>query len=330
LVNWLRQRARLPVPLGAALVLTLFVGGILAGTNALMPQATRLLDAVPRVTHNLERVLNRTALSQSSAIRKATVAAGELQKVANTAVGATPAPNAATPDTSSSEIDLRERLLAGGAAAMRGLGTLVVVIALIYFLLISSHAFKRKLVKISGHTLRQKKLTVQILDDIDQQMQLYLLIQLSTSALVGVATGIVFGAIGLENAAFWGAAAGVLHLVPYVGPGFIVIASAMFAYLQFDKLETVLLVSGSALAIAGVVGLGLVPWLTGRLARLNAVSTFIALLFWDWLWGIPGLLLGIPIMMALMAVCERVDQLVPVAELLSSDAPRKTRASAAA
>src|SRR3546814_4506897 len=93
----------------------------------------------------------------------------------------------------------------------------------------------------------------------------------------------------------------------------------LFAYLQFNSVEITLVVAGGALAIAGLIGLGIVPWLTERVGRINAVATFITLLVWDWLWGVPGLLLGIPIMMAVMAVCERVDSLRPFAELLGAD-----------
>src|SRR3546814_18690620 len=92
--------------------------------------------------------------------------------------------------------------------------------------------------------------------------------------------------------------AAVLHLVPYIGATFIVALSAMFAYLQFNSVEITLVVAGGAHAIAGLIGLGLVPWLTERFVRINAVATFITLLVWDWFWGLPGLLLGIPFLMS--------------------------------
>lgn len=320
-VNWLQRRVRVPLPLGAALVLTLLVTGVVFGANALKPQALQLLDSLPQATRNLEKLLNANAFDRDSAIGKAGVAAEALEKMANSAVtGERRAP----PRTEAAiTLDLREYVWAGTAATMRGLWQFIVIIALVYFLLISGHGFKRKLVKITGETLAQKKITVQILDEIDTQIQRYLVIQITTSALVGLLTGLAFAAIGLESAAFWGAAAGVLHLIPYVGPGLIVIVSSLFAFLQFDQLEKVLLVGGSALLIAGVIGLLLVPWLTEKVGHINVVATFIALLFWEWLWGIPGLLLGIPIMMAVMAVCERIDNLVPIAELLGQHEDRR-------
>jgi predicted PurR-regulated permease PerM len=88
------------------------------------------------------------------------------------------------------------------------------------------------------------------------------------------------------------------------------------AYVQFDTLQPVAMVIGITLALVGVIGLLLVPWLTQRIGRINAVIVFVALLFWGWLWGVWGLLLGVPIVMAIKAVCERVEELRPISEFL--------------
>ena len=97
---------------------------------------------------------------------------------------------------------------------------------------------------------------------------------------------------------------------------------SLVAYAQFDSLQPVVLIIGSMLALVGVIGLLLVPWLTQRTGRLNAVTVFVALLVWGWLWGIWGLLLGIPIVMAINAVCERIEELQPISEFLGY-APKK-------
>lgn len=316
LVAGLKRALRLPESIGAFVALAVFVATLTAGAIVLQPRATALLDTVPKVTQRLGRVLHGTALDRTSAIRKLTTAAEALDKAAQ-AGGPAAAPPAPAPG-------MRDHLLSAGKATLKGLGQAVIVLALSYFLLVSGHRFKNKLVRISGASLSEKKLTVQILDEIDLQIQRYLSIQIGTSALVGVATGLAFFVLGFDNALFWGVAAGILHLVPYVGATVVVVVSAMFAYLQFNSVEAALLVGGTALAIAGVVGLLMVPWLTERVGRINAVATFFSLLLWDWLWGIPGLLLGIPIMMALMSVCARIDSLRPVAELLGAEGTRAT------
>jgi predicted PurR-regulated permease PerM len=77
-----------------------------------------------------------------------------------------------------------------------------------------------------------------------------------------------------------------------------------------------LLVSGTSLTIAMVVGTFVTTWITGKIARMNAAAVFISLLFWAWLWGVWGMLLGIPITVILKVVSQHVEQLQPVAELL--------------
>ena len=102
---------------------------------------------------------------------------------------------------------------------------------------------------------------------------------------------------------------------------------ALVSYAQFDSLQPVVFIIGSMIALVGVIGFLLVPWLTQRVGRLNAVTVFVALLVWGWLWGIWGLLLGIPIVMAINAICERVDELQPISEFLGY-APKQMKVEA--
>ncbi len=318
LVRFLKRRLRLPESIGAALALAALVAGVGYAVAVLQPQASAMLDAVPQATKKIERLLHRTSLDKTGAIRKLTVAADEIGKATNRSA-ADPRSDAAASLAGASPVKLRDYLWSGISAAAAGFGQAVVVLALSYFLLISGHAFKRRLVRISGSTLSEKKITVQILDEIDLQIQRYIVIQIGTSALVGIGTGIAFALIGVDSAIFWGVTAAVLHLVPYIGTALVVAVASLFAYLQFDSLHTVFLVAGSTFAVAGVVGLGVVPWLTERMGSINAVATFVSLIAWEWLWGVPGLLLGIPIMMATMVVCEHIDRFRSFAELLGSD-----------
>jgi predicted PurR-regulated permease PerM len=134
--------------------------------------------------------------------------------------------------------------------------------------------------------------------------------------LVGVATGLAFWALGLENAAVWGILAAVTNLIPYVGSIIVMGASALVAFLQFNGVEMALIIGGTSLLIHTLVGNLLVPWLTSRTSRMNPVAVFIGVIFWGWIWGIWGLLLGIPIMMIVKSICERVEDLQPIGELL--------------
>jgi predicted PurR-regulated permease PerM len=217
------------------------------------------------------------------------------------------------------QFDVRDHLWSGTVGLASGIGQVTLVTFLTYFLLVSGDTFRRKLVKITGPTLSHKKLTVQALDEINAQMQRYLLVQLLASVGVGLATGIAFALMGLNHAAVWGVAAGVLNLVPYVGSFVVTGGAGVFAFLQFGgDIEMALLVAGISLLINTIEGYLLVPWVTSKASRMNPVAVFIGVLAWGWLWGVWGMLLGIPILMAVKAICDRVDDLKPVGELLGT------------
>jgi predicted PurR-regulated permease PerM len=215
--------------------------------------------------------------------------------------------------------DLRDHLWTGTVGLATLIGQTVIVTCLTFFMLTSGDTYRRKLVKITGPGLAEKKLTVQALDEINAQMQRYLLVQLLASLGTGLLTGVAFALLGVNHAAVWGVAAGVLNLVPYVGPMAITAGSALVAFLQFDgSANMALLVGGSSLVIDTVKGYVLVPWATSKATRMNAVAVFVGVLAWGWLWGVWGLLLGMPILMATKAVCDRVDHLKPLGELLGT------------
>ena len=94
------------------------------------------------------------------------------------------------------------------------------------------------------------------------------------------------------------------------------VAPGMAAFMQFESLAMAVLVAGTFLAIATIVGTFVTTWMTGRIANMNAAAIFIALLFWGWLWGVWGMLLSIPIIVIVKVVSQHVEQLHPLAELL--------------
>jgi predicted PurR-regulated permease PerM len=326
-VGWLKRRLRIPLALGAALVMLVVLGALGAGLVALQPQAGKLLDTVPTAAKKLDRQLRRNALDKESAMTRMREAAVELERAAAAATNSDPRPK---PRAAPPQPETRtERLFAIGTSRVIVAGVnALVVIALVYLLLVAGDTFKRKLVRASGDTLRERNITVEILEEIEQQVQRYLLAHVATSALLGVASWVAFASIGLDNAAFWGVAAGVLHLIPYLGPALTMGLTGLVAYLQFDHTQPVALVMGSQLAFAYGIGMILMPWITERMTRINVVAIFVSLLFWGWLWGAWGLLLGVPIMMTVKAICERAEGLQAIAELLGREPPEPAGAVA--
>ena len=313
----LAHKWRVPRVLGAAVFLFGIVGAAGYLVYSLSDDAAALIETLPEAAQKLRQTLTSQRGSSEGAINKVQKAATQIERAANETAPATPPPSGVTRvQIEKPKINIKDYLWLGtlgaaGAAAQAG-----IVIFLAYFLLVSGDTFRRKLVKISGPTLSSKKITLQVLDDINGQIQRYLLVQVFTSLLVGVATWLAFMSLGVEHAAIWGIAAGVFNSIPYLGPVVVTSGSALVALLQFGTIDMALLVGGISLTITSLEGYLLTPWLTGRASRMNAVVVFVGVLFWGWLWGVWGLLLGVPIIMIIKAICDRIEDLKPVGELL--------------
>jgi predicted PurR-regulated permease PerM len=172
------------------------------------------------------------------------------------------------------------------------------------------------MVKLAGPTLTQKKLTVRALDEIDRQIQRYLMAQVLTSAVVGFASWLAFSWIGLEHAAVWGVFAFLCNFIPYLGSVVVTVAAMLAGFAQFGSIDMALSIGGIGLLINFAEGYVLTPWLTTRSTRMNPVAVFAGVLAWGWLWGIWGLFLGVPILVVIKVVCDRIDELKAVGELL--------------
>jgi predicted PurR-regulated permease PerM len=319
LVNWMELK-RVPRWLGAAVLLLSIFCAVGVTSYSLKDEAVKLVESLPAAAQKFRQTIKLRRDSSTSTLETVQKAAAQIEQAAQEG-GPPPASNsrgAIRVVVEAPRFNIKNYLWTGtlGLAALVGQST--VVIFLTYFLMVSGNTFRRKLIKMAGPSLSSKKITLQALDEITGQIQRYLQVQLFTSALVGVLTGLALRAVGLENAAVWGIAAGVLNLVPYVGSLVTAVASAGVGFLQFGSVNMALLVGGISLLIHTIIGNLITPWLTSRASRMNPVAVFVGLLAWGWLWGVWGLLLGIPILMIVKAVCDRVDDLKPVGEFLGS------------
>jgi predicted PurR-regulated permease PerM len=302
----------------SAAVILLGLGGGMGWTGySLSGSATELLDTLPVAAQKLRTALRSGRSADTGALDTVQKAAAQLEQAAEENSAKVAArKGVARVVIERPAFNVRDYLWSGTVGLIAAAGQLTLVAFLTYFALGSGDTFRRKLVKITGPSLQKKKITVHVLDDITQHIERYLLVQILTSAMVGVATGLAFWAIGLENAAVWGILAAVTNLIPYIGSVIVMAAAGLVAFLQFNSIEMALLVGGVSLVIHTLVGNLLVPWLTSRTSRMNPVAVFVGVIFWGWIWGIWGLLLGIPIMMVVKAVCDRVEDLQPIGELL--------------
>jgi predicted PurR-regulated permease PerM len=311
---------RIPRVLGAAVLLIGIVGGTCSLLYSLSDDATALIETLPDAAQKLRLSLQRPRQAPIGTIDNVQKAAAELERAADEGT----APAASSPKGVTRVViehprfSINDYLWTGtlGLVALAGQTAAVFLIA--YFLLATGDSFRRKMVRLAGPRMSQKKITLEALDEITEQIQRYLLVQLFTSAIVGVATWLAFAWIGLQHAAVWGVVAAVTNLIPYLGAVVIGAGSAVVGFLQFGRLDMALLIGGTSFAIHSFVGQLLTPWMTSRASRMNPVTVFVGVLAWGWLWGLPGLLLGVPILMVVKAVCDRVDDLKPVGELLGT------------
>ncbi|WP_341912173.1 AI-2E family transporter [Polaromonas sp. YR568] len=316
-VNWLELK-RVPRWLSSAVLLLAILGAIGSTAWSLRDNAAQLVESLPVAAQKFRNATKVKTGQSDSTLDTVQKAASQIEQA--TQDGAKPGNTrgAMRVVVERASFNVKDYLWTGTIGLIALIGQTVAVIFLTYFLLLSGDSFRRKLLKLAGPSLSKKKVTLQALHEITGQIQRYLQVQLLTSALVGVLTWLALLAIGLENAAVWGIVAFVLNFVPYVGSLITAAATALVGFLQFGTLNMALVVGGASLVIHTIVGNLITPWLTSRASRLSPVAVFVGLLAWGWLWGVWGLLLGIPIMMMVKSVCDRVDDLKPLGEFLGS------------
>jgi predicted PurR-regulated permease PerM len=319
-VRWL-ERWHIRRAIGATLVTGLILGGMALTAHRVQGEFLNIVDELPTLTHKVTRML-MDASDGPSTIQQMQAAAAELEQAANAsaaqrAAAARRAPSAAPAQTpGASNFRVMDWLLAGSVGLASFISQATMVVFLVFFLLLAGDTFKRKLVKLTGPSLTQKKVTVHILEDINTSIQNYMFMLLVTNVLLALLMWVALRFIGLENAGAWAIFAGVAHIMPYFGPLLITSATGLVAFLQFESLRMVILVAGASLGIATLVGMVVTTWMTGKIAKMNPAAVFVSLLFWGWLWGMWGLLLGVPVVVVIKVVAERVEGMEVIAELL--------------
>ncbi len=310
-------RVAIPRPVAAGVVLCGLVGVIGIGVYTLADPATQIVAQIPDAAQRVRDRLQSRRHS-ANALQQVQRAANQLEQASQEATAQqTQAPRGVQKvQVVEPVFKASDYLYWGGMGLIGALGQAAVILFLVYFFLVTGDLYKRKIVKIAGPHLWQKKLTVQILDDINRQIASFIRVQLLTSALVAAATMAALWWFGLQQWAIWGLLAGVFNSIPYLGPVIVSGGLLVVGFLQFDSIGRALTVCGVAFVITSLEGFLLTPALMGRAAQMNPVAVFVGLLFWSWVWGVWGAVLAVPMLMMLKAVCDHVEEFQPVGELL--------------
>src|SRR4051812_27090190 len=301
------------VAVAAMLLTAVAITGALAA-----PRIGAFIDTLPATARELQRAIAKARQpagpGKAGAIDRLQRAAADVEATLGTAAaqripGVTRVVQVAAP------FDVRA-YLAGALPSVASSTLQFSAIALLTILLLfTGETLKRKLIAMAGPS-GQKKLTHDVIKAIDRQIERYLAARLLISAIVAVATWLGLWAIGLRHSLLLGVIAGVFNVMPFIGPASAVAVIAAAAFVQFQTIEITAWAIVVAGAIAALEGNVISPWLTGRAGELNTVAVFVSVLFWGWMWDVWGLVLAIPIMVAIKAAADHIEPLQPLGELL--------------
>lgn len=302
---------RIPTVLSAAILVCLIMSAIGIGFYQLGRPASSWINDAPQHMTELRRRVQKF-LPSGQRLSEAAAAVTDL--------GATEAEKKAerkeVPTVQVKDNHGPTSLLNWTGVFLAGLGETLV---LLYLLLASGDLFLQKLVHVMP-TLHDKKRAVEISHEIQQNISNYLF----SVSLINIGLGLVVSGglyfMGVPNAAMWGVLVAVINFVPYFGPVVGVIVLAVVGLLTFDSLGKGLLPPLWYFLVHLLEANLITPLLLGRRFTLNPVVIFISLIFWTWLWGVPGALLSVPILVSIKVVCDRIPALSSVSELLTSEA----------
>ncbi len=301
-----RKLARLGIPeaAGAALLLIAIVSLLVFGVYQLWVPATQWVQRLPSSISQIEAKIRPVKQS----VKEINEATKQVEKVTTMKKEAAP---------STVKVEVQRPSLIGVALnqTLNLLATVGAMTILLYFLLASGDLFLLKLVRILPR-FEDKKLAVTIVHAVRHDISHYLLTITLINAGLGAAVGVAMFGLGMPNPWLWGVMAAVFNFIPYLGA----VASGgiltIVALLTFDTLGQAMLVPGVFLGLTGLEGFLVTPTIVGRRLTLNPVAIFIWLAFWGWLWGVPGMLLAVPLLAALKIVCDHITPLNAVGEFL--------------
>ncbi|MEC5388304.1 AI-2E family transporter [Uliginosibacterium sp. H3] len=301
-VRALEHRLRLPLPVGAAVVVFGLLGLVGTGIAVLTPPAMEWVERAPSSMHDINQKISKLKRSVEN-MQRATQQIDNLTKVES---------QSRVREVAVAKISFGSMLLAGTQAFMLSAFSVVV---LVFFLLASGDTLLRKVVKITP-SLRDKIKAVEIARTVERDVGRYLLTLTGINLALGVATTLAMFALGMPNAMLWGAMAFALNFIPYLGATITVIVLTVVAVLTFDTIGHAALVPIVFLSITTLEGQILQPYVIGRSFSVNPVLVFLSLLFWGWMWGIAGMLMAVPILVAFKILCAHIESLASIHEFM--------------
>lgn len=296
------KRARIPEPLGAALVIIALLGTAGVAVYGLVGPAKEWATKLPGSMREAEDRLSklRTPVEQVSKTAKQVEEATKMG-------GGTK-----TPEVVVKGPTLTERLFGTTQTIVT---SAVEVLILLYFLLAAGDLFLQKLIKVLP-LLRDKKKAVSIARETEASISTYLVTVTLLNIGLGLGVAGVMLLLGMPNPILWGALAAIAEFVPYLGAATLIALLSLAGLVTFDQMGTALLVPAAYLGVNLLQSQLITPLILGRRLTLNPVAIFVGLVFWWWIWGIPGAFIAVPLIATFKIFCDHIEALAPVGEFL--------------
>jgi predicted PurR-regulated permease PerM len=293
------KRARIPEPLGAAFVIIGLLGVTGGAVYGLSGPAKEWLQRLPTSVRAAEDRLR----ALRTPVEQVTKTAEQVEEA--TKVG-----------------EAQEVVVRGPSLIERVFGTTqtivttaIEVIILLYFLLAAGDLFLQKLIKVLPQ-LKDKKKAVAIARETEASISTYLVTVTLMNIGLGLAVSAVMYLVGMPNPLLWGALAALAEFVPYLGATALVAVLSLAGLITFDELGQALLVPAAYLGVNLLQSQFIYPLILGHRLTLNPVAILVGLVFWWWIWGIPGAFLAVPLLATFKIFCDHIEALAPVGEFL--------------
>ena len=303
------ERVHVPRVLGTLLIILALFGlvvGVGAGLSVpAQSWAAKLPEGVPRLQQRLSFLREPVDAVSKFMQHAESMARGETMPAPET-----PATQAAPASVGGASLTLT--LFSGTRAFAGGLFTMLL---LLFFLLMSGDTFLRRLVEILPR-FSDKRQAVEISQEIEHDISAYLATITMMNIAVGLGTALMTWLLGLQDPVLWGVMAFLLNYVPILGP---VVGAAIFllvGLLSLDPLWRALLVAPLYLLIHVTESTVVTPMLLARRFTLNPVLVIMSLFFWNWMWGVVGMILAVPMLAIIKIVCGRIRPLAAVSHFL--------------
>ena len=295
-------RIYIPPPLGAVVIIVALLGSLGFGIYQVASPAGEWMGKLPQTVRQVERKL-KGVRQQVEEVNKATKEVDRLTSLSGT--------------NQAQKVEVRkptlgESLLAPTQEFVVSLG---IVILLLYFLLASEDTLLRKLVAVLPR-FRDKKIAVEISYQIEQDISLYLITITAVNVLFGLAIGVAMYFLGLPAPHLWGVMAGLLHYIPFLGAMVGISIVTLVALVTLDAINAIILVPVVYLSLNLLEEYVLLPLVFGRRLMLNPVVVLVWMIFWGWLWGVPGALMAVPLLAIFKIICDRVEALAGFGEFI--------------